>query len=375
MNSKKTLKIAHYGCHYKANLNSGDTLLFQIARDLFDSQLNQDIDWSLRQIWDEVSEDEINEINEDYDALIIGGGGVFLKDQEGSDVSNSGWQWNCSLDLIRMINVPIIMFAVGYNRFRGQDDFNEKFSKSVTEISRRSPFFSLRNQGSINAIKPYIKNDDIDNQNIVRQFCPTTVIDQIPKYRRKSESDICNKTRRLLSFNAAFDRTEMRSSDPQSMYDRTCLAIKEAEKRDWDIFSCSHKFMDKQIEDYLKRHNIKYDTFDLTESDPAVIIDYYNSIDLSVGMRGHSQLIPFGLSKYIYSFISHDKLSFFLDDLDIKDMGSEIDSESFIEDFASYLDKHDQDPGYLDSKLSKARDYVWSETLDNFKQLNKIFEN
>ena len=48
MKEMKTLNFIHYGCHHKANLNSGDTLLFQIVRDLFDSQADQKINWNLK---------------------------------------------------------------------------------------------------------------------------------------------------------------------------------------------------------------------------------------------------------------------------------------------------------------------------------------
>ena len=373
MKETKTLNFIHYGCHHKANLNSGDTLLFQIVRDLFDSQADQKINWNLKQIWDEVTERDIDEINNQSDAIIIGGGGVFLKDQQGSDANNSGWQWNCKVDLIAKIKVPIIMFAVGYNRFRGQEEFNQNFSKSLIEISKKSPFFSLRNNGSIEAIKPYIKNDNIDYSNIFRQFCPTTIINKIPQHANKEKEKVLDK--KILSFNAAFDRTSMRSLNPKKMYNNTCLAIKEAVNRDWQIVACSHKFMDKEIESYLKKHNISYEARDLTEASPQEIIDHYSSVDLSVGMRGHSQLIPFGLNKFIFSFISHDKLSFFLEDLNLTDMGSEIDSPRFINDFATFLDMLDQDPSEILDRLKQAQNYVWDETLNNFKIIGEVIEH
>ena len=156
-NIKKKINIAHIGIHNKANLNSGDTLLFSVVRDLFDYFYPEQINWELIQIWEEFTLDQAKIINNNFDGIVLGGGGLLMKDQKGSDVKNSGWQWNCSSEVMSKINIPLIIFAIGYGRFRGQEDFDPIFYDSMQTMNSKSKFFSLRNNGSIEQVKKYLK--------------------------------------------------------------------------------------------------------------------------------------------------------------------------------------------------------------------------
>lgn len=48
------------------------------------------------------------------------------------------------------------MVAVGYNRFRSQDDFEPYFKDNINKIAEKSIFIGLRNNGSIKALKNYV---------------------------------------------------------------------------------------------------------------------------------------------------------------------------------------------------------------------------
>ena len=137
---KKKLNIAHIGIHKKANLNSGDTLLFNVVRDLFDYFYPKQINWELFQVWKEMTFNQITKLNNNFDGIVLGGGGLLMKDQKGSDIKNSGWQWNCSSELMNKIEIPIIVFAIGYGRFRGQEDFDAIFNESMETLFSKSKF-------------------------------------------------------------------------------------------------------------------------------------------------------------------------------------------------------------------------------------------
>ena len=66
-----------------------------------------------------------------------------MKDQQGSDVKNSGWQWNCSKENYKN-HYTFGSFAVGYNRFRFQEDFEKVFSDSMNTLSEKSKFLGLK---------------------------------------------------------------------------------------------------------------------------------------------------------------------------------------------------------------------------------------
>jgi polysaccharide pyruvyl transferase WcaK-like protein len=368
----KRLRLGHIGIHEKANLNSGDTLLFQAVRDIFERILDTKIEWNLYQVWENFDSAIINHINSENDALILGGGGLFLKDQKGADIASSGWQWNCSPNNVLEIKIPLFIFAVGYNRFYDQEDFDQNFTDSINAICSISPFFSLRNNGSINAIKGYLYGENLKQAKIFRQFCPTTMLSMIyPEFKDHADNQSRNNSK-VLSFNAAFDRTELRFPDAHKAFNEICKLIKHAEEEGWSIIACSHKEMDREIETFLYNNNVKYETKDLTTSSPSEIMEHYAQIDLSVGMRGHSQMIPFGFNKPIISLISHDKLQFFLNDIDFAEYGIDMNSSDIKTQFVEILKKIEIIRPKLINKLKEKQMCIWEETLDNFEIMEEI---
>ena len=158
----------------------------------------------------------------------------------------------------------------------------------------------------------------------------------------------------------------MRFSDPEQKFNQICKLIKHAEEQGWSIVACSHKEMDREIERFLLKNNINFEVKNLTTSSPREIMEHYAQVDLSVGMRGHSQMIPFGFNKPIVSLISHDKLQFFLDDLGLNEYGINLNSDDIDDKFNKILSKIQKDRSALIETLRSKQEFVWAETLENF---------
>ena len=134
----RRLRLFHFDLRTTGNY--GDTLLFEAVRsvfhgvacgeafDVYDSA-------SLRGV---VTADLISTINESADAVIVGGGGLFLGDTNPN--ARSGWQWNISRELLSRLEKPLIVFAVGNNRFIGQPEFADPFRDHVTLTVEKSIF-------------------------------------------------------------------------------------------------------------------------------------------------------------------------------------------------------------------------------------------
>lgn len=95
--------------------NYGDKALFPVVRDLFTGfGGGQAFEFAgaapLRR---EVGFELVERINATADAVVVGGGGLFLQDTNPN--ANSGWQWNISRAALDRLEVPIIVFAVGDN--------------------------------------------------------------------------------------------------------------------------------------------------------------------------------------------------------------------------------------------------------------------
>ena len=310
--SKRSLvNVANFNTY-----NGGDALLSVVLRDYFDKTCGKS-DWKKIHAHKPVDNSILNKINKS-DGLIIGGGGLFLNGSNKN--SRSGWQWDIPTKMIGKINVPIDVFMVGYNQFRGQKEFDDEFSDGLNMLVEKSRFFGLRNAGSITGIKKYL--DSSLHSKIKLQPCVTSMLREV--YPKLFEGVVVDSNR--VAVNVAFDRPELRFGDRQDeILSELCMAIKYLSKN-YLIDIVSHAPEDERFLIYAKRYQLKYRHIKLYRVSGVEVINYYKKISLTLGMRGHSQMIPFGCGNSIISLISHHKLRWFLEDNEIEDFGIELNS-------------------------------------------------
>jgi len=297
--------------------NAGDTLLPRTVRDAIDCDVSND--WKGIHAHRVVNRKLLEEINE-LDGLLIGGGGLFLRDTNPNDLS--GWQWSCSVKALEQINVPIALFAVGYNRFRGQKDFKPVFRRHLKLLAEKSVFLGLRNTGSINAVKTYLP--DSLHHKIRFQPCPTTICSKL-------YPGVCSvgTEKPVIALNCAFDRIELRlDSRKDLILNQLAVGIKEL-SRHAKIAYYSHAKSDEQMLPYLEKAGVLFELKKLYYIPPREVVEAYSRISLAIGMRGHAQMVPFGCGTPIISLISHDKVRWFLEDIGQPNWGVEMTSPDF----------------------------------------------
>lgn len=369
--------LAHFGVHNVStgediaiNSNAGDTLLYRAVKDLFDYFLGNN-KWLLENQWNEVNQKKVDYLNSKANAIIIGGGGMLLRDQKGADTKNSGWQWNCPINLLSKFKVPIIIFAIGYNRFRNQPDFDPIFNKSITELAKESKFFSLRNHGSILAVEKYLLNKFLKSK-LSFQPCPTTILwyiyqDVIKKFKNM-------KDQKNMAVNIAFDRREMRfGKNENKIMTDIAMVLKKYNDFGWNITLANHKPQDNEFSQWLDREKIIFQRVNLSQFQPEEIIKFYNDKNLTLGMRGHAIMIPFGLRKNTLSIISHEKLKWFLQDINHPEWGVDVNDV----DFKSKLDSKIQEIGInryneVNKELISAQEKIWDVTKKNMGKISQI---
>ena len=143
-------KIAHIALH--SGGNSGDIVLNYCVRQVFNRILGN-IFFVMYPIHEQESSESISNFN-NYDAIIIGGGGLFLPDTNTNTIS--GWQWACSNELMSKIEKPLIGFAIGYNYFNGQEP-TDLFKNSLNYFAQKTKFIGIRNQRSLQIVKRILK--------------------------------------------------------------------------------------------------------------------------------------------------------------------------------------------------------------------------
>jgi hypothetical protein len=234
----------------------------------------------------------------------VGGGGLFLRDSNKNN--NSGWQFDIKIGNLQKISVPLVFMALGYNAFREQDDFIPVFKEHVKLCVEKAIFFGLRNYGSINAIKKYLPENL--HAKLKFQPCPTTMTDlflsKTVNAVIKNEIVVC----------LAFDRFQYRFGDnSERIFKQMIDFCQFMENHGTQVLFAVHMApdMDPEYIQYFKKNG--YPIFPLFQYTEDEVYEFYKSKKIIIGMRGHSLMIPFGLSVPIISLTSHDKQKWFIE--------------------------------------------------------------
>ncbi len=360
-------RLAHVGIHESLNRNAGDTLLFEEVRHCLAGAL-PGVTWDRRQLWEPLDGAGARALSAECDGVVVGGGGLLLRDQAGSDSRASGWQWNATVEAVRALDVPLVVFAVGYNRFRGQADFDPVFTEHLTAVVEQAAFVGLRNRGSIRAVAGYLPAALHDRLRL--QPCPTTLLWSMhDEWRRPWAGGAAPR----LRLNVAFDRPEMRfGADPDQALDAVAQAMGHADRTGWEVLVTCHKPQDHQILPYLDVADVRYEVEDLTDAGPSRIVAAYAACDLAVGLRGHAQMIPFGLRRPIISVESHDKMRWFLEDVGHPEWGVDIAHPKLQDELCDRIDLVAADPERVVADVAAAQDRLWALTQANLESIRRI---
>ncbi|TSD66474.1 methyltransferase domain-containing protein [Inquilinus sp. KBS0705] len=360
---KNKIQIAHIGFHNAGN--TGDVVLFESVRLLFKS-IKKDIQFSLFNVHDQVTPELIKTLNK-FDLIIIGGGGLFLRDTNPNEIS--GWQWACPNDLMEKITTPIAVFAVGYNRFRNQEDFHENFRKSIAILMDKSVSFGIRNTGSINKLKDYYTPER--QKQIIYQPCSTTFLDKyFESVEHISES---NK----IAVNIAFDRHSMRfqGKEKQVLYN-VADALKYFSDKGWQIDVISHVPTDQEAQIWFKARGLNFNIVNIEKQHVGKVADVYKQYKVVLGMRGHAQMIPFGLSVPIITLSTHDKMMYFLEDIQHTEWGIELVKENNLkEEIINKVNYINDNYPLVKKQIAEAQEKLWQSSKNNIENIFSRLKN
>lgn len=345
---------------YCAVGNAGDTVLSQCVRRTYETSFNTA--WSIRSVKDPVDDGVVNNMNATK-AIIVGGGGLFLPDTNANSVS--GWQWAISKDCLRNINTPLIGYSIGYNYFPGQTN-SDLFIENLNAFCRKADFIGLRNHGSVKAVKSLLTDELTDK--VCYQPCTTTLIRKLYALPAKTKSN-------RVAINMAFDREQIRFGEDQELIlNQVAKFAKTLEEKGYQIVLVYHMQNDKKIIPYMEAIGIHYEQKDLTAAFPKDVYDFYNGIELVAGMRGHAQMIPFGLNCKIISLGTHDKMRWFLEDIDATDWYVDLrtDPATICERMLECFSQIELKSTDVRLRLLDKQTKLWQITYDNMNKIKTI---
>jgi polysaccharide pyruvyl transferase WcaK-like protein len=353
-------RITHIASY---NANAGDVLLPVALRDLFVHVLGP-IRWHGVHAHPKVTETVVAKMNRTQ-GVVIGGGGLFLKDTNAN--TNSGWQWDCPIPSLRAIKTPMALFAVGYNRFRGQPDFDPIFSEHLSLLAEKAVYIGLRNSGSIRAVRQYLP---AELQHKLRyQPCMTTLMTRLYPHIIGPE----RSSPPFVALNCAFDRAGLRFGERRDeILGRIAEAMLRVQKA-MPIRYYSHMNGDEVVLPFLDERGVKYEFVSLQGANPAEIVRAYARPVLTIGMRGHAQMIPFGCGRPVLSLISHDKLRWFLEDIDASEWGLDVGDDDLADRLSAMALEMIDRAGDVEKQFNAARDRLWGISMRNVTDLARAF--
>lgn len=347
-----------------ANPNAGDIMLVHSLKKSISTLIGH-IDYIDRHIHQTLTGFDVNLINSSK-GIIIGGGGLFLKDTNANDIS--GWQFPISSELIKKIEVPIFLLAVGYNRFRGQDDFEPVFKENINTLVRKCKFAGIRNHGSINALRDYL-DDDIKDK-LVFHPCATTILSKlydIPEVGRQEPT---------VALNCAFDRRGMRFGARQDEILESTARVMGELSKDYKIKYYSHTQGDEIMLPYLDNNGVRYELVDFYNRNMTIedFIRLYADPNLVIGMRGHSQMIPFGCGTPILSIVTHNKMAWFLDDIGQPEWGADVQDKDYGDNLLARAKAILSDEKRVKKNIMEEQEKLYAITKDNLKSISDYFK-
>ena len=375
--------IAHAAFHADPHGNAGDLALVDSVRHGFDLEYGtrpgKGLDRSttrrkhssprwwdvhVHQVFDERRLAQVNA----GDGLIVGGGGLFLPDTAPN--GNSGWQWNVTDEMLRRVTVPLVVWAVGYNTFEGQDFDGSRFAASLRTLVDQAAFVGLRNSGSVERVRAMLP--DHLAQKVRWQPCPTTVISRLggPAWETPRQPNEGDSGPVLL--NCAYDRSDRRFGDDYGQFLRGIRDWILATRKRAEVRYAAHCVDDENlVVDLRREYGLTLPVIPMYDLPVTEIHATYRRAALVVGMRGHAGMIPFGCGTPIISLVSHPKLTFFLADLGRPEWGVPVHEPALAGRLGELTDQILDDRTAVVADVDALQQRLFDVTLENLAALPK----
>ncbi|MBO0346095.1 polysaccharide pyruvyl transferase family protein [Roseibium limicola] len=270
--------------------------------------------------------DLIDLINETCDLFLLGGGGMIFHRPE--DSSLSGWQFNISLEDLKRIRIPLAVYAIGYNPFHFDSlKLLPQAMGHLRAVQEKAALFSVRNQGSRKALmEGGLDGDRIDVIPDPGLYVPPHAFTLPGKPRAGPK----------IGLNWAGDRPHFRFAEPWeksrgNLISAICAAFERvaAQHPDLQVYFLPHledridsdvwpQFQERLGDRILNLEDAASQIYPPSLAQVGFLADCYRQMDLTIGMRGHANIVPYGMNTPILGLGSHDKVGFFLKEVGLE---------------------------------------------------------
>jgi polysaccharide pyruvyl transferase WcaK-like protein len=307
------MKVYHI---YARNYNFGDHALGLAVRNLFRRYFNNNVifvPFDTHNLW--ISRKDLLFMNKDADLILVGGGGLI----HGFGLGAHAWMFHLPSRLLKYLRVPIVFFSVGYNQFRNQPALNKSILKNLNKLSNKALGFSVRNDNSLHFLKK-------------QGFACDEIPD--PGFFLDKDYKMPNIDAPYVICQLAYDNPASRGINVENLIESVCSACRYLFQKGIKVILAPHCKPDIEISEIV---------YSELKSDGDIHIwDYYRSIsddhieehlalykhaDFVIAMRGHAQIIPYGMGVPFVTIINHSKHKNLADNLGMGRYCVEIGSQ------------------------------------------------
>lgn len=356
----KRLRLLHFDVTTKGNY--GDNLLFPLVRRTFEQFAggNAFHVFEHAPLRTPVTPRLIKRINANADAVLLGGGGLFLRDT----AELSGWQWAISREALAALKVPLILFAVGNNRFLNQPDFDPIFTDHLRQTVDQSVFVGLRNTGSIQTIRSYLREDQRDRLRL--QPCPTTLSERLLPEGPSQRTTPVIGAQLIVG-----KRQKSEGFDPAAVYTSSLKVLQRLHGDGWTVLSTPFARADLHFAEMLQDSGVAQDQVRLFGARSRLFdgVDLFRHVPFILGNRGHGQMVPFGVNSAPFSVFVHNKLRYFAQDIGRPDWVKDPRSDDFVDQMYHEISHAYDSIDLHQQHLRRKQDEFYDLTVDNLTEI------
>ncbi len=264
-----------------------------------------------------ITEEMVDVMNRSGNMLIVGGGGLVMKGD--GFKTKSGWQFNITQKALKKLKIPLVVYGIGVNIFPGEKNLSKTTWNHLKETRKRSILFSARDVASQRVLETHgVKNVEVIPDPAM--MCPFIGVN-LPRERHTS----------YIGINWAGDRREKRFysiGEEIRFAEKICEGLKELTvnhpKIKFLYIPHVHEYdTDYHVVSIFK--DILGDRFsNLADVLPwlypeqlmnvPAFVGVYHQLDMAVGMRGHANIIPYGVGTPHVAIGNHRKNIYFASD-------------------------------------------------------------
>jgi len=263
----------------------------------------------------------IDRMNAEADLLLVGGGGMVFNRPE--DDSHSGWQFNIAMEDLARVDVPIVVHGIGFNQFAyDRSGFRPQMNDHLRRTQETAALFSTRNEGT----RAELMRRGLDGDAMAVLPDSGMFVEPGPIVLPGSDGDGVT-----IGVNWAGDRVEQRwPGDPEETAAAVARSLAEALRdvlaaRGGRVLWVPHLMEIDRHARPIFEEVLGESLIDLEQAmshiyPPSLyqvpfLADVYRQCDLVIGMRGHANIIPFGVGTRVIGIGSHNKNRFFLEEI------------------------------------------------------------